>query len=113
QAASESHWRTTTYLANLFLGSLAERDGARPLAEARYRTAIASIDQAQSGRLALAALFGREGRGAEAARVLAEGRGDAASAQTFDPWWSYLRPYADRSFGIGMILSELHVAVAR
>jgi hypothetical protein len=113
RAADESHWRTTTYLANLFLGSVDEYDAPWPRAERRYRAAVESIGAAQSGRLALAALLGRDGRGAEAARVLADRPGDAGSPLTYDPWWSYLYPYGDRRFGIRMMLSELHVAVAR
>jgi hypothetical protein len=113
QAAGTSHWRTTTYLANLFLGSLEEYDGQRPEAERRYKAAVESIATAQSGRLALAALLGRSGRGAEAARVLADSPTDPASLLAFDPWWSYLYPYGDRRFGTRMMLSELHVAVAR
>ena len=113
QAAGTSHWRTTTYLANLFLGSLEEHDGQQPQAERRYKAAVQLIGTAQTGRLALAALLGRIGRGAEAARVLAESPGDPTSLLGFDPWWSYLYPYGDRRFGIRMMLSELHVAVAR
>jgi hypothetical protein len=113
QAAGTSHWRTTTYLANLFLGSLEEHDGQQPQAELRYKAAVQLIGTAQTGRLALAALLGRIGRGAEAARVLAESSGDPASLAAFDPWWSYLYPYGDRRFGTRMILGELHIAVVR
>jgi hypothetical protein len=112
QAAGSSHWRTTTYLANLFLGSLEEHDGQQQQAERRYKAAVQLIETAQTGRLAFAALLGRIGRGAEAARVLAESPGDPTSLG-FDPWWSYLHPYGDRRFGTRMMLSELHVAVAR
>jgi tetratricopeptide (TPR) repeat protein len=110
QAAHESHWRTTIYLANLFLGSVDEHDNEWMSAERRYKAAVAAIETAQSGRLALAALLGRNGRGAEAARLLAARPGVSAS---FDPWWAYLHPYEDRRSGIGMILSELHMAVGQ
>jgi hypothetical protein len=113
RAIYESHWRTTTYLANLFLGSLDERDEEWSSAERRYQAAVASIGSAQTGRLALAVLLGRNGRGAEAARVLQERPSDRHPLLTFDPWWSYLYPYGDRRYGTKMILSELHVAVAR
>ncbi|HEX6465121.1 MAG TPA: hypothetical protein VFZ98_11725 [Vicinamibacterales bacterium] len=113
QAADNSHWRTTRYLANLFLGSMDERDNDRPLAERRYRMAVAALEKAQSGHLALAAFLSHTGRSAEATRVLADGSSGAPSPLTFDPWQSYLYPYWDRRGGSKMILTELHVAVGR
>jgi tetratricopeptide (TPR) repeat protein len=113
QAADDSHWRTTRYLANLFLGSLEERDEDWGFAELRYRRAVDAIETAQSGRLALAAFLGRHGRGAEAAHALAGEPGVAAAFPAFDPWWSYLYPYSDRRISFKMILTELHVAVGR
>jgi tetratricopeptide (TPR) repeat protein len=113
QAADGSHWRTTRYLANLFLGSMDERVGDPGNAERRYRAAVATIDKAQSGHLALAAFLSHRGGSAEAARVLADDVGDTSWLLTFDPWWSYLSPYKDRREGSRMILGELHVAVGR
>ncbi|HEX4565573.1 MAG TPA: hypothetical protein VH138_03035, partial [Vicinamibacterales bacterium] len=77
QAAYDSHWRTTIYLANLFLGSVDEHDNEWMSAERRYKAAVAAIDTAQSGRLALAAFLGRNGRSVEAARLLADRPGEA------------------------------------
>lgn len=113
QATYNSHWRTTIYLANLFLGSMDERDGDWTTAERRYRKAVEEVETAQSGRLALAAFLGRRGRGTDAARVLTAGPVETASFGPFDPWWSYLYPYSDRLFTYKMILAELYVAVSR
>lgn len=113
QAARESHWRTTTYLANLFVGSMAERDGDRAEAERRYRLALAALPGAQSARVALAALLARAGENATAARALAERPGDVASPSSFDPWWAYTYPYWDRRTGYRALLGELHAAVSR
>jgi hypothetical protein len=113
QAAIDSHWRTTTYLADLFLGSMDERDDDWSSAERRYRVAVETIETAQSGRLALAALLGRLGRGEDAGRLLAVDTGAARPVPAFDPWWSYLYPYSDRGDSYRMILAELHVAVGR
>jgi tetratricopeptide (TPR) repeat protein len=113
QAARDSHWRTTTYLANLFLGSMAERDGERAEAERRYRLSLAALRGAQSARVALAALLARTGQTAEAARVLADRPGDFSSPESFDPWWAYTYPYWDRRTGYRVLLSELHAAVSR
>jgi hypothetical protein len=117
EAAINSHWRTTTYLANLFLGSMDEHDGDWIAAERHYRAAVEAVGTAQSGRLALAAFLGRHGRGADASRVLIE-RAEIASDHAFDPWWSYLYPYTARPNPIGqdryaVILAELHAAVSR
>ncbi len=112
-AATNSHWPTTTYLANLFLGSMDERDGDRESAERRYRLAVDAVPRAQSGRLALAAFLGRSGRTADARRAMAGPPIDDRSMSAFDPWWSYLFPYFDRQGGYKMILTELHVAVQR
>jgi hypothetical protein len=111
QAADNSHWRTTIYLANLFLGSMEERDGESSAAERRYRAAVGSVS-AQSGRLALVSFLGRSGRSPEALTALTGGSGDTPFT-AFDPWWSYVYPYSDRLTSYRMILAELHVAVSR
>jgi hypothetical protein len=113
EAADGSHWRTTRYLADLFLGSMDERAGDPGNAERRYRAAVAAIEKAQSGHLALAAFLSHRSGSAEAARVLFDDVGDTPSLLTFDPWWSYLYPYWDQREGSTMILGELHVAVGR
>jgi hypothetical protein len=113
EAADNSHWRTTTYLANLFLGSMDEREGDWTDAERHYRAAVDAVDTAQSGHLALAAFLGRRGRPAEASRALAAVPVDTVASHLFDPWWSYLYPYSDPQASYTMILAELHVAVSR
>ena len=83
-AAGQSHSRGTRYLANLFLGSMDERDGRAGSAEWRYRATLAELPAAQSGRLALASLLARSGRAADARWLTESGSRPAV----YDPWWS-------------------------
>jgi tetratricopeptide (TPR) repeat protein len=107
RAARDSQARTTRYLANLFLGSMDERAGSADAAEGRYRAAIADLPDAQSGRLALAALLARGGDSAAAALTLAS----PSRPWAFDPWWAYLPPDA-RDAG-PVLLAALRVEVRR
>jgi tetratricopeptide (TPR) repeat protein len=107
RAAGASHTRTTVYLANLFLGSMDERDGHPDAAQRRYRTALAALPRAQSGHMALTALLARGGRSDEARVVLAE---LYSKAPKFDPWWTYLPPDT-RDFA--MVLAELHAEIGQ
>jgi hypothetical protein len=96
--------RVNRYLAELFLGSLFERDAILASAEAHYRAALAALPRGQAGRFALAALLARRGHETDARLALA----DAAPAPFYDPWWSYFHG-AQHAF----IFSELHSEVCR
>jgi hypothetical protein len=96
----------TRYLAELFLGSMFERDRIFASAEAHYRAAHAALPRAQSGRFALAALLARTGRDADARLAIA----DAGVTPFYDPWWSYFHSTArDNAY----IFAELHSEVCR
>ena len=107
-AAAGSTSSVTRYLAHLFLGSLDERDGHVDAAERHYRAALDAVPGAQSGRVALAALLARTGRGAQAEKVLSGPGMDAPAPRTFDPWWAYL-PGDERDFAV--ILAELRTEI--
>ncbi len=96
----------TRYLAELFLGSMFERDRIFPSAEAHYKAARAALPRAQSGRFALAALLARTGRDADARRAIA----DAGATPFYDPWWSYFHSTAREN---AYIFAELHSEVCR
>jgi tetratricopeptide (TPR) repeat protein len=84
-AAHDPASRVNRYLAELFLGSLFERDTIFAAAEAHYKAAVAALPRAQSGRFALAALQSRIGRDADA-RVAV---GSGGTPPSYDPWRSY------------------------
>jgi hypothetical protein len=98
--------RVNRYLAELFLGSLFERDGISASAEAHYRTAVTALPRAQSGRFALAALLSRTGHDADARLAIA----DARTPPFYDPWWSYFHGTAREH---QIIFAELHSEVCR
>jgi hypothetical protein len=104
-AARDETSRVTRYLANLFLGSMDEREYT-PAAEDHYRRALEALPRAQSGRLALSALLARTGRDADARRAIT----DSGPSPFYDPWWSYFRGTARDSV---FILAELHAEVCR
>ncbi len=104
-AAGDQASPVTRYLAHLFLGSMDERQYNPQGAERRYRLAVAMLPNAQSGRLALAAILARTGRADDARQAMAA----SGSAAAFDPWWTYFYiPREETS-----ILAELHAEVCR
>jgi hypothetical protein len=106
-AATDSQSRVTRYLANLFLGSMDEREGHPDAAERRYRAAMGFLPRAQSGRPALTALLARSGRGADGARILTD---PESRRPSFDPWWTYINPDV-RDFA--SLLAELHAEIVQ
>jgi hypothetical protein len=104
-AAGDHGSRVNRYLAYLFLGSMDERQLNPQGAETRYRNAVATLPRAQSGRLALAAILARTGRGDEAHGAFV----DTAPGAPFDPWWTYFYIPREES----SIVAELHAEVCR
>lgn len=81
---------STRYVAHLFLGAMDERGGRVTSAENHYRAASSVFPYAQSGRVALGSLLARNGRGTEAATVIARIPPADRNTVAFDPWWLYL-----------------------
>jgi tetratricopeptide (TPR) repeat protein len=104
-AANDQTSRVTRYLAKLFLGAMDERQSDAEGAAACYREAVASLPDAQSGRLALASLLAHSGHTDEARRALA----NAGSSKTHDPWSTYFFSSREEA----SILAELHAEVCR
>jgi tetratricopeptide (TPR) repeat protein len=87
--AAVSPSRSTAYLAQLFLGAIAERDSAWDEAERRYREAQSTLPVGQAAALALAALLDRRGFAAESASTIASMFERTALRPIADPWWAY------------------------
>ena len=87
RAETRTRDRYVIYLARYFKGLALERASRLPDAEASYRGALATIPQAQSATIALAALLAKQGHRAEAAQMI-----DAQLSTTPappDPWLGY------------------------
>jgi tetratricopeptide (TPR) repeat protein len=80
--------RPVAHLSHLFLGSLAERQGAWEDAEQQYRQALLLFPTAQSATMALSQLLDRRNRGAEATQQLTA-MVRLPNARIADPWWWY------------------------
>ncbi len=89
QRAASSPSRSTAYLANLFLGSLAERNSAWDEAERHYRDAQSILPVGQAAALSLAALLDRRGFADDSAEAIASMFERTALRQIADPWWAY------------------------
>ena len=92
EQALTSSTPSTRYIAHLFLGSISERDRDEASAERHYVEASNIFPYAQSGRVALASLLARSGRGQEAAAVVSRTPPGGLERLSFDPWWLYLPP---------------------
>ena len=90
--ALKSSTPSTCYLAHLFLGAMDERDQEVASAEHHYLGASSILPYAQSGRVALASLLARSGRGKEAAIVVSRMPPGNLERLSFDPWWLYFPP---------------------
>jgi tetratricopeptide (TPR) repeat protein len=88
--AAASRTRSTIYVASLYLGSIAEREGRFAEAEDRYRAAILAAPRGQSAHMALAQLHSRLGRPDDSRRILDNILSDSDPFNRVDPWWSYL-----------------------
>lgn len=96
------------YLAWYFTGQALERDGEIEDAREAYERAVAVVPHAQSATLALAALVFRDGRRAEAQRLV---RGMlAAEPPPVDPWRAFV--HADDRFW-PMLIGRLRAEIAR
>jgi tetratricopeptide (TPR) repeat protein len=87
--AARSADRHVAYLALLYRGAAAERQGQLTEAEAYYRKATGMFRWGQSGPVALAQLLSRVGREAEAREVLTDHL-SLTAGRVVDPLWTYL-----------------------
>ncbi len=98
------------YLALLFLGSLAERDGRTAEAERAYADAQRAYPLGQAAVMALSQLFsrlGQEARAREVLAVLAERR------RSVEPLWTYVPPGRRDVIDLAMALDELRAEVRK
>ncbi len=107
ERASGASDRSVVYLANLFLGALAERAGHVDEAERRYRAAAKTFEFGQTADLALAELLGKSGRGAEASHVIDAMLQRRETGGLFDPWWLYLSVFDDPAGMLHALKSEV------
>ena len=94
------------FLAGYFRGQIHEQQRRFKDAEAAYRGAVAAVPHAQSATIALAALVFRDGRRAEAQKLIADML--AASPAPPDPWRGFV--HADDRFWpylIGKVRAEI------
>ena len=98
------------YLARLFLGSLAEREGRDAEAESAYRSALAAYPWGQAASVALSQLFSRTGQETAARAIIAEMGGRGASVE---PFWTYLLPARLDLADCQMLLNELRAEVRK
>jgi tetratricopeptide (TPR) repeat protein len=87
--ASAAHHPSVRYLAIMFLGVIAERQGRYGDAEAQYRSALESFRWGQSAPLALSHVLMRTGREAEARQTLAA-HFAGTLGRVVEPLWTYL-----------------------
>jgi tetratricopeptide (TPR) repeat protein len=112
QQASRSDDGRVAYLAVLFLGSLAEREGEFEEAERRYRDGLRLYPSGQAAPIALSQILSRIGREAEARAILValltSGRG-----RLVEPLWTYLPPPQMQLGDYLAAFDELRVEVLR
>ena len=99
--------RSVVYLANLFLGAMAEREGHLDDAERRYRAAEKIFEFGQTADLALTELLMRTGRGADASRVIDAMLKRREMGALFDPWWLYLSVFDNPAAMLHALKSEV------
>lgn len=95
------------FLARYFKGQALERLNPRE-AEVAYRGAVAAVPHAQSATMALAALIARDGRRAEAHRLVRDML--TADPRPADPWRSYV--HADDRFW-PQLIARLRAEIVR
>jgi hypothetical protein len=95
------------YLARLFLGAIAERQGRYADAEAEYRSALDGFRWGQAAAFALSHLLGRTGREAVARATLVD-HFARTGGRVVEPLWTYVTdPYAH----LGQSLETLRAEV--
>ena len=98
------------YLAQLFLGSLAERAGRYAEAERSYTSALQTYPLGQSAPLALSQLFSRVGREGDAKKLNAV---LARRTLVIEPLWTYLPAARPSRFDSLLLLEELRAEVLK
>jgi lipopolysaccharide biosynthesis regulator YciM len=98
------------YLALLFLGSLAEREGRNADAERAYVDALRAYPLGQAGVLALSQLFSRTGQETKARQIIAV---LVARKGNVEPLWTYLPPPRLGLADYQMLLNELRAEVSK
>jgi tetratricopeptide (TPR) repeat protein len=98
---------TVPYLASMFLGALAERQGRYADAEQEYRAALARFRWGQSAPLALSHLLMRTGRESEARETLAQ-HFATTRGRVVEPFRTYL---ADPATDLATSLDQLRAEV--
>ena len=116
--ASQDFTRATTandprvrYLALLFLGSIAERDGKYSEAERSYLEAMKTYPLGQAWSLALSQLLSRTGREADARKII-ELLG-SRKGNLVEPLWTYLPPSTLDVIDLQMSFNELRAEVVK
>lgn len=105
--AADSPSKPVSYLARLFLGSIAERASKWDEAEKNYRAAVKLFPTAQSGVIALSQFLDRRGQPADAASLL-QAMVAPGTARTVDPWWLYFEEAGIESAPkIGLMRAEV------
>ena len=99
------------YLALLFLGSIAEREGKYKEAEQSYLNAMETYPLGQAWSLALSQLLSRTGREAEARKAIAVL--GSRQGNLVEPLWTYVPPPALDVVDLQMSFNELRAEVAR
>jgi tetratricopeptide (TPR) repeat protein len=98
---------TVPYLASLFLGALAERQGRYADAEKDYRAALDLFRWGQSASLALSHLLMRTGRESEARDTLAQ-HFTTTGGRVTEPLWTYLGdPASDPVTALNQLRAEV------
>ena len=96
------------FLTHYFSGQIHERRPDLKRAEAAYRRAVAAVPHAQSATLALSTLLARDGRRAEAQRLIAGMT--SGTRRPLDPWRRFV--HADDRFW-PLLIARLRVEIQR
>ncbi len=96
-----------TYLARLFEGTLAEREGNVDAAVRAYDEAMGLVPVAQSAHVAKAHVLHRFGSRAEAAATVIGALSETSSQP--DPWWLFIRGQAWRVDGYFRVVRKMVV----
>jgi tetratricopeptide (TPR) repeat protein len=110
RAFNEASHSFLKYMAALFLGGVAERDGRAEAARTHYLAAVSEYPEAQTARLALGHLLESRGRTEEGwdevRRIFTSPDSPGGSAR--DPWWVYR---LGQHWQSGRLIDQLREAV--